>query len=93
MKFTQLLAAGLAFATLSIGATAPAEAQRHDRGYNQGHRGNHYGNDRRDDRRYRHDRHDRRDDRRYRGRDDRRNGYSQRCRFETRGGQRIQRCR
>lgn len=88
MKFTHLIAAGLAFATLSIGATAPAEAQRNDRGYSQDHRGNDYrGNDRRD-------RHDRRDDRRFRGRgNDRHHGYSQRCRTEWRHHRRVQICR
>ncbi len=106
MKFTRLIAAGLALATLSVGAIAPADAQRNDRRYDQRRGNDHrdYRNDRRDDRRYHHDRrddrrydrhNDRRDDRRFRGRDDRRNdrGYSQRCRFETRGGQRIQVCR
>lgn len=93
MKFTHMIAAGLAFATLSIGATAPAEAQRYDRGYSQDHRGDDrrdYRNDRRDDRR------DHRDDRRYRGRGN--NGhhygqYNQRCRTEWRNHRRIQICR
>ncbi|MEG3164295.1 hypothetical protein U1701_06785 [Sphingomonas sp. PB2P19] len=80
MKFTQLIAAGLAVATLSIGVAAPAEAQRYDRGYSQDHRGN--------------DHHDRRDDRRFRGRGyDRHHGYSQRCRTEWRHHRRVQICR
>jgi hypothetical protein len=86
MKFTHLIAAGLALATLSVGAAAPAEAQRYDRGYSQDHRGN-------DHRDYRNDR---RDDRRYRGRgNDRRNyrGHHQRCRTEWRNHRRIQICR
>ena len=96
MKFMKLIAAGLAFATLSVGAVAPAEAQRSDRRYSEARRDNDrrdFRNDRRDDRRFRHNRHDRRDDRRFRGnrRNDR--GYSQRCRFENRRGQRIQVCR
>ncbi len=104
MKFTKLIAAGLALATMSLGAIAPAEAQRGDGRYSEIRRDHdrrdfrdHRRDDRRDFRNHRRDdrrdlRNNRRDDRRYRN--DRRNdrGYSQRCRFETRGGQRIQRC-
>jgi hypothetical protein len=84
MKFTSLIAAGLALATLSLGAAAPAEAQRHDRGYSQDHRGNgpraHHNN--------------RRDDRRFRGNRGRHySGYNQRCRTEWRNHRRIQICR
>ena len=90
MKFTKLIAAGLAIATLSLGAAAPAEAQRYDRGYSQDHRGP----DRRD---FRHDRRDdRRDDRRFNGRGDRGRhygNYRQRCRTEWRHHRRVQICR
>ena len=80
MKFTKLLAAGLALATLGMGVVAPAEAQRGpgpDRHYSQNdHRGRH-------------------DDRRYRGRgNDRRNwNNNRRCRTEWRHNRRVQICR
>lgn len=88
MKLTHLLAAGLAIATLGLGTAAPAEAQRHDRGYSQQHRDGPRG-----DRHYRG--HDRRDDRGYRGRgSDRRNwNNGRRCRTEWRNHRRVQICR
>ncbi|RKE53374.1 MULTISPECIES: hypothetical protein [unclassified Sphingomonas] len=98
MKFTHLIAAGLAFATLGLGAAAPAEAQRgHSQQYRDNdHRGDH--RDHRGDRRnYRHNDHrgDRHDDRRWRGRDhDRRNwNNNRRCRTEWRHNRRVQICR
>ncbi len=98
MKFKHLIAAGLAFATLGLGAAAPAEAQR---GYSQQYRDNDHRGDHRDHRGhrrdYRHNDHrgDRHDDRRYRGRDhDRRNWNNhRRCRTEWRHNRRVQICR
>lgn len=94
MKFTHLIAAGLAFATLGLGAAAPAEAQRSDRGYSEqhrddrDHRGDRYDRGDRRDRGYRHD------DRRWRGRDDRRHGWNdRRCRTEWRHHRRVRICR
>ena len=96
MKFTKLLAAGLALATLGMGVVAPAEAQRGpgpDRHYSQNdHRGPHRA-DRRDYRR--NDHRGRHADRRYRGRgNDRRNwNNNRRCRTEWRNHRRVQICR
>ncbi|KQN28366.1 hypothetical protein ASF00_10995 [Sphingomonas sp. Leaf34] len=99
MKFTHIIAAGLAFATLGLGAAAPAEAQR-DRGYSQhdnGPRADHRGDHRYDRRDFRGNGHrgDRHDDRRYRGRgNDRRNwNNNRRCRTEWRHHRRVQICR
>jgi len=97
MKFTHLIAAGLAFATLGLGAAAPAEAQR-DHGYSQRHDDRGPRGDRHDDRRdFRGNDHrgDRHDDRRYRGRgNDRRNWNNhRRCRTEWRHHRRVQICR
>jgi len=101
MKFTKLLAAGLAIATLGMGVTAPAEAQRGpDRHYSQHDRGPHHADRRdyrRDDRRdyRRNDHRGRHDDRRYRGRGNDRRDWNngRRCRTEWRNHRRIQICR
>ena len=96
MKFTHLIAAGLAFATLGRGAAAPAEAQR-DRGHSEQYRDNDHRGDHRGDRRdyRRNDHRGRHDGRRFRGRDNDRRKWNnnRRCRTEWRNHRRVQICR